>query len=287
MNNNGTIYGRRRGFTLAEILAALTIGAMVLIVVLAIYNRAQAGAASVIDKLERNRLPREVLQRIAEDLDRVISTGEETKITVDNKFQDGFAVSKIDITQTIENAKKQTQILERIIWQSSIDPDTGMLTLYRSHSGIALEDKLLDEQKEPWQRELFVPICTGLTFFRVEIPRSDAFLQKWTSESLPPAVTVTLSFDLPYKTVTGTFDVPEEDKSVQTIAVDRTRKLAFVIPPPPVNFVTDANVPASSEAAAEDIEKDKSVSGDEDTGPDEDLEPVEEDDPFNDPFFND
>ena len=102
--------------------------------------------------------------------------------------------------------------------------------MYRSHSGIALEDALLDNQKEPWQRELFVPICSGFTFFKIEIPKGDTPLDRWTGETLPPAIKITLSFALPYKTVTGTFDVPEEDKLVRTIAVDRTRRPAFNIP---------------------------------------------------------
>ena len=68
-----------RGFTLVEILAALTVGTMVLIVVLALYNRGQSGAAAVIAKLESSRLPREVFQRIAEDLDRVVVVGREPR----------------------------------------------------------------------------------------------------------------------------------------------------------------------------------------------------------------
>jgi hypothetical protein len=61
---------------------------------------------------------------------------------------------------------------------------------------------------------------------------------------------VTLSFGQPYKTVTGTFDVPEQDKLVRTIAIDRTRKVAFSISagdtnePNDVNEESDANQPA-------------------------------------------
>jgi type II secretory pathway component PulJ len=237
------MHSRKAAFTLAETLAALTVGSMVLIIVLAFYNRAQTGAASVINKLENNRLPHEVLQRIAEDLDRIVGAGQGTQIDVANKLQDGFSAAKLEILRVFNDARDQPQPLEKIIWQSSIDPDSGLLTLYRSHSGIALEDKLLDEQKEPWQRELFVPICTGLTFFRIEVPQDETVLDKWSGENLPAAVTVTLSFAQPYKTVGGTLDVAEEDKLVRTIAIDRTRKLAFTIPPFDPNQLPDANRP--------------------------------------------
>ncbi len=246
------VHSRKPAFTLAETLAALAVGSMVLIIVLAFYNRAQTGAAGVINKLESSRLPREVLQRITEDLDRIAGFGQGTQIGIANKFQDGYSVAKLEILRVINDAKNQPQTLEKIVWQSSIEPDSGLLTLYRSHSGIALEDNLLDSQKETWQRELFVPICTGLTFFRIEVYQDgNTPLDKWSGENLPAVVTITLSFAQPYKTVDGTLDVPEEDKLVRTVAVDRTRKPVFTIPPfdanqlPDVNRLADANKPSS------------------------------------------
>ena len=235
------IYSFERAFTLVEVLAALTVGTMVLIVVMALYNRGQSGSAAVIDRMESNRLPREIFQRIAEDLDRVVGAGQGTQIDILNKFQDGFSAAKIEILRNITDAKDQPQTFEKIVWQSNVDPDSGLLTLYRSHSGIALEDTLLDSQKEPWQQELFVPICTGITLFRIEVPKGETPIDQWTGEGLPPAVKVTLSFAQPYKTVTGTFDVPEQDKLVRTIAIDRTRKLAFNIPALDANQSADAN----------------------------------------------
>jgi type II secretory pathway pseudopilin PulG len=237
---------KRRAFTLVEILAALTIGAMVLIVVLAIYSRAQSGAAAVYVKLEDNRLPREVLQRISQDLDNIAVSGQDARITIDNKFDNGYAVARMEILSTIKDAKNTQQPLEKIIWQSSIEPDTGLLALYRSHSGIALEDTLLDQQKESWQRELFVPICTGLTFLRIQVPspskdQNDVFLDQWSAENLPSAIVITLSFAEPYKAVDGTFDVPDDDKVVRTIAINRIRKPSFTLPPFDANLLSDIN----------------------------------------------
>jgi competence protein ComGC len=241
----------KRAFTLVEMLAALTVGTMVLIVVMALYNRGQSGSAAVIDKLESARVPRELFQRIAEDLDHIVGAGQGTQIDIQNKFKNGYSGAKMEIVRSINDSKDQQQVLEKIVWQSSIDPDSGLLTLYRSHSGLALEDTLLDTQKEPWQRELFVPICVGITVFRIEIPKGDTLVDQWSGEALPPAIKITLSFAQPYKTVTGTFDVPEEDKLVRTIAIDRTRKVAFNIPAFDVNQSSDANKAADANQPAD------------------------------------
>ncbi len=241
------IYSFERAFTLVEVLAALTVGVMVLIVVMVLYNRGQSVSAAAIERMESNRMPREIFQRIAEDLDRVVGAGQGTQIDIVNKLQDGFSVAKIEIVRNITDAKDQPQTFEKIVWQSSVDSDSGLLTLYRSHSGIALEDTLLDSQKEVWQREVFVPICSGITMFRIEAQKGESRFTRWTGEVLPPAVEVTLSFAQPYKTVTGTFDVPEQDKLVRTIAVDRTRGVTFTIPVSDVNEPNDANRAADAD----------------------------------------
>ena len=160
----------------------------------------------------------------------------------------------MEMSLDITDAKDQVQTFEKIVWQSSVDRDSGLLTLYRSHSGIALEDTLLDTQKEPWQRELFVPICSGFTFFRIEIPKGEDSLDRWAGENPPPAVRIIMSFAQPYKTVSGTFDVPEEDKLVRIIAVDRTRRPAFNIPAIDINDmngVSDANRDANMPSAGD------------------------------------
>jgi hypothetical protein len=221
----------RLGFSLAEVITALTIGTMVLVAVLGIYGRAERSAAAVTRKLDNSRLPSEVLQRIAEDLDGIISTGSSTKITIENKFDHGFPTARLTITRTFYNSRNQEQTFEKIIWQSNYDFESGIdsLVLYRSHSGIALEDKLLDKNKDDWERELFVPICGGVTFFRVRVPRGETFLDRWTSSSLPPGIEVAISSAEPFKTVSGTLDVPDEEKITRTIAIDRIRKIRFAV----------------------------------------------------------
>ncbi len=216
------------GFSLAEVLAALTIGAMVLVSVLSIYSRAERSAAAITRRLDSSRVPCEVLQRIAEDLDGIIASGSDTKVTVENKFDNLYPTARLTILKTIYDRRNRKQTFERIVWQTNYDYDANSLVLYRSHSGIALEDKLLDEQKEDWERELFVPICPGVTFFKIEVPVGEDFQDKWTSSSLPPGIVVTISFAQPFKTLAGTLDVPDVEKITRTIAIDRTRKIKFI-----------------------------------------------------------
>lgn len=208
---------------------ALTIGAMVLVAVLSIYSRAETSAAAITRKLDSSRLPSEVLQRIAEDLDRTAAPGADTKVTIENKFENGFSTARLTVLKTIYNSKNEKQTFERIVWQTNYDNDANSLVLYRSHSGIALEDKLLDEQKEDWEKELFVPICTGVTFFKIQVPTGENFQDNWTSDSLPPGIVVTISFAEPFKTLAGILDVPEDEKVIRNIAIDRTRAIKFIL----------------------------------------------------------
>jgi prepilin-type N-terminal cleavage/methylation domain-containing protein len=218
------------GFSLAEVLAALTIGAMVLVAVLAIYNRAERSAAAVTRKLDGSRLPREILQRITEDLDSIISSGSDAKITIENKFEDLFAAAKLTITRTMHDSRDREQIFEEIVWQSSYDFEslTDGLVLYRSHSGITWEDKVLEKNKEDWERELFVPLCSGVTFFKISAVKGEEPVDRW-SGPLPPGIMVTISFAEPFKRVDGTMDVLDEEKIARTIAIDRTKKIKFEI----------------------------------------------------------
>jgi len=218
------------GFSLAEVITSLTIGSMILVTVLVVYNRAERSAAAVTRKLDSSRLLSEVMQRIAEDLDGIIA-GADTKINIENKFENGFPTARLTITRTFFDSRNQEQTFENIVWQSNYDFDSGVdgLVLYRSHSGIAMEDKVLDRNKDDWERGLFVPICAGITFFRIKVPWGETYLDKWTSTSLPPGIEVTISSAEPFKTVGGTLDVPEEEKIIRTIAVDRTRKIKFTV----------------------------------------------------------
>lgn len=242
MNKRPKHFVCRYGFSLAEVLLAVTIGSMVLVAVVTVYNRVQSCAAAISENLQREGLTNEILQRIAEDLDKVISTGAQTRITVENKHEKGLATARLTINKTIYDDKNKKQTFEQVIWQTDYDPDTESLILYRSHSGIVTEDKLLDSQKEDWETEVFVPICSGITFFRVQARRKDDFRTHWDQRMLPDAIVVIISFAPPHKTIQGTLEVRDSEKTTRTMAVDRTRKLRFKITPPEQsNYVKDAN----------------------------------------------
>ena len=218
----------RPGFSLAEVLAAVTIGAMILLAVLGIYSRAQRSANAITAKLDNALLPTEVLQRIAEDLDKIIVPSSDTTITVNNKLEKGYQTAQLVIHKTIRDKSNKNKTLEEIIWQTSYDYDTDSLVLYRSYSGMLSEDKLLDERRESWEQEYpFVPICPGVTFFKIQASRGEDLVDRWAGAALPKAVIVTISFAEPYKTVTELWDVPDEEKITRTVTIDRTRKISF------------------------------------------------------------
>jgi len=238
-----------KGFSLAEVLAALTIGAMILVAVLGIYNRAQRCAAGVMDRLDSSQLGTEVLQRIAEDLDRIVSPGTDTKITVDNRLNNLYQSARLEILKTIYDAKNKKQTFEKIVWQTSFDYDSDAdgLVLYRSYSGMVAEDKVLDEPRADWEKGFsFVPICSGLTVFKIQIPKKvgketeaemeEEFLDEWNSDTLPTGLVVTISFAEAFKTVAGILDVADEEKITRTTAVDKTRKARFKFIEPKESF---------------------------------------------------
>jgi len=230
MKNSLDKSGWRRGISLAEILAAIVIGSMVLISLLGLYSRAERATAAVNRKLDSSRLPGEILQKIVEDIDKLIISGSETKITIEPGLQHGYRGSKMTIERTIKDSKNKDVTLEEIIWQSYYDIESDMegLVLYRGHSGITLEDKLLDAQRAEWEKSYpMVPICSGVTFFEIVVPSGENFLDKWASATLPNGIKVSISFTEPVQISDSDSEIPDEYKTTRTIAVDRTRSIKF------------------------------------------------------------
>jgi prepilin-type N-terminal cleavage/methylation domain-containing protein len=244
------ISAARTGFSLAEVLAAVTIGSMILVAVLSIYNRVERSAAKVTKTLRSTQLSSEVLQRIAEDLDRIISSDSDTTISIQNKMKNGFPAAKLIITKKIKDSSNKEQTFEEIVWQSLYDYEsqaTG-LVLYRGYSGTALEDKLLDKNKDDLELKRSVPVCSGVTFFEINAIQNEKPGNQW--DGPPPAgITVTLSFAEPFKNTNSSWDVPETEKDTRTIAIDRTRKIQFALEP--AQNPEDANIPKSTDTADE------------------------------------
>ncbi|MHC4573673.1 MAG: PulJ/GspJ family protein [Planctomycetota bacterium] len=261
------------GFSLAEVLASVTIGAMILVTMLTIYRRAETSAATVARKIEQYQLPFEILQRIAEDLDRIITSGSGTKITIENKIVDGYPAARLTMVTTFKGDKGGERVFEKIVWQSSSDlyGDANGLVLYRSHSGMSVEDKLFDEKRADLEKLYpLVPVCRGVTTFSIRIPKGEDFLNSWAGVRPPHGIVATLSFAEPYETLEGTWEVFEEDRVSRAIAIDRSRKIRFVI----VERKLDEEGLYDEEEDTEDEETDAEEQ--EDTG-EEDEETGEED----------
>jgi hypothetical protein len=221
------------GWSLGEMLVALVIGAMVLTAILTIYSRANQSADAVLSKIEQPALATEVLQRLADDLERVMGGGQDTTIMIKNGSDNGLAKAELVIRRTMRDAKSEEKTFEEITWRAGYDYEGSSpgLVIYRAHEGVNLEDKLLDPKRKLWESNYpLVPLCRGVTFFRIEVPQGDTFVDQWSDPALPPGVRVTVSFAEPHETVRGAWDVREEDKLIRTIAIDKTRKIKFVIP---------------------------------------------------------
>jgi len=224
-----------KGFSLTEILASVIIGSMVLVAVLTVYSRIRGGVGTVQRHLGKRRIPREILQLIAEDLDRMAVTGEHTRLRIENKIINGYPAARLEISNFInEDQGEKKKEFETVVWMSIFDyeSDANGLVLCRKHSGMVVEDKLLDQQRAGWEQAYpYVPICSGVTYFSVKVPKGERFASNWKGQSLPRAVVVGLSFAEPYETLEGTLEIPEQEKFDRMVALVRTRKLKFKFVP--------------------------------------------------------
>jgi prepilin-type N-terminal cleavage/methylation domain-containing protein len=239
----------RSGFSLPEVLAALVIGALVLVAVLGIYGQANRAAEAVLRKTEAPSLALEVLQLMAEDLGRTLGA-EGTTLRIQNGFDHGFPRAEMILRRTYHDGENKEQVLEEIIWRTAYDYEgqTPGLVLYRSYDGAAPEDKLLDAGRAGWEKSYpFVPVCRGLTFLRIQACKGEDLVDRWGPPTLPPGLMITLSFAEPYETVQGTRDVTDDQKVSRTIAVDATRRIKFAVVSGAgePNESTDPNQPAT------------------------------------------
>lgn len=235
--------GRAGGFSLAEMIAALMIVALILAAVLTVYSRAEKTIGDITRKLDTPNLANEVLQLISEDIDEIYTAGgSDVTISVENRMSpSGYSLTSLKINREIDVENRDKKTFEQIVWQSSYDYETNRLILYRSHTGLVSEDKMLDDDRAPLEVNYpFVPICEGVTFFKIDIPNftnrkaeDDPFAeenmqQRWTSNTLPCGLVVTISFsDQVFKNLSGKFDVPYEEKSMRIMAVNTIKNIPF------------------------------------------------------------
>ena len=134
-------------------------------------------------------------------------------VQVRNGFDNGFVRAELVLRRTFHDNENKEQVLEEITWRAGYDHegDTPGLVVYRSREGMAREDKLLEDQRQDWEKNYpFVPICRGVTFFQIQACKGDELLDQWPASAPPPGVKVTISFAEPYETVRGTRDVLDE-----------------------------------------------------------------------------
>jgi type II secretory pathway pseudopilin PulG len=219
---------RKFAFTLIETIVVLMLAVMVLMAVLGIYNRMRASAVTIIDRLQQNRLQTEILQKIAEDIDRLAAPGFDATINFQNKLDNGYRSGRLILENSYYGNTDKKETFERIEWVAVYDPSYDALKLYRMHTGLNVEDKVLEQAPDSASdTEQYIPVAEGLTLFEVKAQQGETILGAWTSETLPKAVRVGLSFAPRQGLADGSIGVPEEQVFYRTMAIDRTRRIPY------------------------------------------------------------
>jgi hypothetical protein len=189
----------------------------------------------------------EILQRITEDIDKLALPGSDVTMSIKNKIDiGGYNVSQMIIETKIYGKDNKPMTFDKIVWQSRVDMDTNGLTLYRAHSGYALEDKMLEEPKEKYERELFIPICSGAKLFSIEAVVDGNAVETWENPTtLPPAVKISMSFAEREQNALGDMNVPQESVLTKSVVINRFKQISYQFVPPAMdaNFISDANHP--------------------------------------------
>jgi hypothetical protein len=234
---------------------AVVIGAMILTAILSIYGRANHTAGAVLAKIESPALASEVLQLIADDVDRTFGA-DDVVVQVRNGFDNGFAQAELVLRRVYHDKDKKEQVLEEITWRAAYDSegDTPGLILYRSREGTGQEDNLLEDQRKDSEKNYpFVPVCRGATFFRIQACKGEELVDTWPLSAAPAGVRVTIAFAESYETVRGTRDVADEEKISQTLVINAMRKIKFALDSSEDANQADSNEPtAETESATED-----------------------------------
>ena len=241
---------RRSGFSLGEMLAVVIIGSMILVAILTVYNRANQAADAVLRKIDSPAWAQEVLQLIAEDLGRALSADDVTVQIRNGPDEKGFQRAEVVLRHTYHDSENKEQPLEEITWRAAHDYEATIdgLMLYRSYQGVGPEDKLFDDNREDWEKSYpFVPICRGITFFKIQACKGEDLLDQWPASPPPPGVKITISFASRFKRVSGGYDVDDSEKICRTVVLDPTRKIQFASA-----AGQDANAPVDPNAPVRD-----------------------------------
>jgi len=222
MNRHKVKFGS--GFTLVETIVVLMLASLILVAVLGVYGRMRANAVTILDRLQQNRLQAEILQKIAEDIDRLAAPGFEATINFQNKLDNGYRSAKLVLLNSYYGNSDKKATYEQIEWRTTYDRDYDTLKLYRMHGGLNVEDKVLGaNDKEP----PYIPVAGGITFFELKAQQGENILGSWKAETLPKAIRIGISFAPLQELDDGRVGVPEEEIFFRTVAIDRTRLISY------------------------------------------------------------
>jgi len=222
MNTKTVQFGN--AFTLIETIVVLMLGSLILLAVLGIYNRMRQSSVAIMRRLEQNRLQGEILQKIAEDIDRLAAPGFEAAISFGNRLNNGYYSAQLTLQNGYYGNNDKKDTYEQVEWRTSYDINNDALVLYRMHGGLNVEDKVFGVDKD---QPPFIPVAQGVTHFELKAQQGETILGAWNSETLPKAVRVGISFAPRQELSDGTIGVPEEDIFYRTIAIDRTREISY------------------------------------------------------------
>jgi hypothetical protein len=146
MNRSTNIQaGRLRpGLSLLELVISMTIAGMVLVTLFTIYSQTRHDANTISSSLEGSGLSERIQQLIAQDLDRFYAITEDVTFNMQPKPEGGLTGATLIMESRIYDGRSRPIPYERIIWQTRYDAETQSMVLYRGHSGLISEDKLLE-----------------------------------------------------------------------------------------------------------------------------------------------
>ncbi len=225
-------------FTLVETLVVLLLSAMIITATLAVYQRVRAATIVIGQRMSEHRLQDEILQKIAEDIDRLAAPGFEATIKFRNRQVRGtdgltYQSAELILNNSYYGNSDKKDIYEEIVWRTAYDTAEETMILYRMHRGLNAEDPLFANKPNQLESTLdkslerYIPVSAGVTFFDLRTQQGENILGSWTSETLPKAVRIGLSFALPEELEDGEVAVPDEEVMYRTVAVDRSRMIPY------------------------------------------------------------
>ncbi len=221
-------------FTLIETLTAVMLTALLITAVMAMYYHTRRGIARLAGQIDENRLAREILQKVAEDIDRLAAPGFDATMAFRNKYDNGYNAAQL----TLENkfygsaVPPKPEIYDRVVWQTLYDDWNRTLTLYRMHEGLNLEDKVLEKDAAASPSlGMFIPVADGLTHFEMVTVDGETVTAQWDKPTLPTSVRIGVSFAPMEQLPDGRLGVPPELILYRTVAIDRTRFIPYKFVP--------------------------------------------------------